>query len=263
MIHPSAIVDPGAKLGANVSVGPFSVIGPDVEIGDDCQIGAHVIIKGPTRMGRGNKIFQFASVGEDTPAFAYKGEPTWLEMGDNNVIREGVTIHRGTVQDQSKTVIGSNNLLMAYVHVGHDCVLGDHIIMVNNSSVSGHCYVGDWAIISGYAGLPQYRSVGPHAFVGGMSLVLKDVPAFVNVDGNPAGAIGMNVEGMKRRGFTTDDIEAVRAAYRVIYRRGLLLKEALAELAPMAAQVPAVAMLVASIEASRNGIIRERRKAKD
>ncbi len=260
MIDPRAIIDPGAKLGENVRVGPWTIVGADVEIGDNCDIASHVILKGPTRIGSHNRIYQFATVGEDTPAFAYQGEKTWLEIGDHNVIREGVTIHRGTAQDQSVTRIGDHNLLMAYVHVGHDCVLGDHIIMVNNSSVSGHCDVGDWAIISGYSGLPQFRSVGAHAFVGGMSLVLKDVPAFVSVDGNPAGAVGINVEGMRRRGFSKTDIEAVRSAYRTIYRKGLLLKEALAELEQPAAEVPAVAVFVESVKASRNGIMRERNR---
>ncbi len=197
MIDPRAIVDPSAVIGADVSIGPWTIVGANVEIGDGCRIASHVILKGPTRIGRRNRIFQFATVGEDTPALSYKGEPTTLQIGDDNVIREGVTIHRGTVQGQGRTVIGNHNLLMAYVHVGHDCSVGNHVIMANNASVSGHVVVGDYANFGGYAGIPQYRHVGAHAHVGGMSLVLKDVPAFVTVSGNPAGAVGLNIEGMR------------------------------------------------------------------
>ena len=166
MIHPSAVIDPSAKIADNVSVGPWTMIGADVEIGEDCEIASHVVIKGPTKIGSGNKIYQFSTIGDDTPDLKYQGEPTRLIVGDNNVIREGVTIHRGTVQDNSETIIGSNNLLMAYAHVGHDCVIGDNVIMVNNASISGHVYVGDWAILSGYALVHQFVHIGPHCFVG-------------------------------------------------------------------------------------------------
>ena len=176
MIDPSAIVDPSAVLGKDVSVGPWTIIGPGVEIGDGCEIASHVVIKGPTVIGRNNKIFQFSTVGEDTPDLKYKGEPTRLIIGDNNVIREGVTIHRGTVQDNSETRIGSDNLLMAYVHVGHDCVVGNHVIMVNNAAISGHVYVGDWTILSGYCLVHQFVHIGPHCFVGPAAFVYHDVP---------------------------------------------------------------------------------------
>jgi UDP-N-acetylglucosamine acyltransferase len=259
LIDPRAIVDPSARIGADVSIGPWTIIGADVEIGDGCRIASHVVLKGPARLGANNDIFQFATVGEDTPAFAYQGERTTLEIGDGNVIREGVTIHRGTVQDRGRTVIGSHNLFMAYVHIGHDCVVGDHVVMANNGSLSGHCHLGDWAIISGYSGLPQHRSVGAHAFVAGMSMCAKDVPAFVKAAGNPAGAIGLNVEGLRRRGFERDVIEALHEAYRIVYRRSLLLREALQALEPLAAQYPPVADFRASIESARNGIARERK----
>jgi UDP-N-acetylglucosamine acyltransferase len=261
VIDPRAIVDPSARIGANVTIGPWTIVGPDVEIGDGCHVSSHVILKGPTRIGSNNRIFQFATVGEDTSAFAYKGEPTTLEIGDGNIIREGVTIHRGTIQDQGKTVIGSHNLFMAYVHIGHDCIVGDHVVMANNGSLSGHCRLGDWAIISGYAGLPQHRSVGAHAFVAGMSMCAKDVPAFVKAAGNPAGAVGMNVEGLRRRGFDRDTIEALREAYRIVYRRGLLVRDALEQIAPLAAQYPPVAVFRDSVETSRNGIVRGRKEA--
>lgn len=251
-----AIVDPGATLGKNVTVGPWSIIGPDVTLGDNCWVGPHVIIKGPTEIGANNRIYQFSSVGEDTPAFAYQGEPTRLIMGDHNVIREGVTIHRGTVQDNGETVIGSHCLLMAYVHVGHDCVVGDHVVMANNAGLAGHVAVGDYANFGGFAAVPQYRQIGAYTHIGGMSLVLKDVPAYMTVSGNPAAAIGLNLEGMKRRGYDRARIDAMKRAHKVVYREGRTTKDALATLADAAAQDEAVARFVASIRTSKAGIIR-------
>ncbi|MEJ2089021.1 MAG: acyl-ACP--UDP-N-acetylglucosamine O-acyltransferase [Gammaproteobacteria bacterium] len=178
-VDPRAIIDPTARLGDDVQIGPWSIIGPEVEIGDGSVIASHVVIKGPTEMGRNNRVYQFSTIGEDTPALAYDGEKTRLVIGDDNVFREGVTIHRGMVQDRAETRIGDGCLLMAYVHVGHDCVLGDHVIMANNSAVSGHCNVGDHANFGGYAGVPQYRNIGAHSHIAGMSLVLKDVPAYM------------------------------------------------------------------------------------
>ena len=260
MIDPRAIIDPSAIVGDDVSIGPWTIVGANVEIGDGCHIASHVIIKGPTRMGRGNRIYQFATIGEDTPALAYKGEPTTLLIGDHNVIREGVTIHRGTVQGQGKTVIGHHNLLMAYVHVGHDCTLGDHVIMANNASVSGHVVVGDHANFGGYAGIPQYRRVGAHAHVGGMSLVLKDVPAFVTVSGNPAGAVGLNIEGMRRRGIRDEVVDALRESYRIVYGQGRTAKDALTQLAPLADRYAEVHVFMTSVAESRWGIVRGRRE---
>ena len=212
MIDPSAIVDPSAVLGKDVSVGPWTIIGPGVEIGDGCEIASHVVIKGPTVIGRNNKIFQFSTVGEDTPDLKYKGEPTRLIIGDNNVIREGVTIHRGTVQDNSETRIGSDNLLMAYVHVGHDCVVGNHVIMVNNAAISGHVYVGDWTILSGYCLVHQFVHIGPHCFVGPAAFVYHDVPAFVTAFGSPAEPRTINREGLKRRGYSVEQIALANKA---------------------------------------------------
>lgn len=258
MIDARAIVDPTARIGAGVRIGPWSIIGPDVEIGDDCVIDAHVIVRGPTVLGRGNRIFQFSSVGEDTPALAFRGEPTRLLIGDHNVIREGVTIHRGMVQDRGETVIGSHNLLMAYVHVGHDCVVGDHCIFANNASISGHVQVGDWANLGGYCGVPQFRRIGAHAMVGGMSLVLKDVPDFVTVSGNPAQAVGINVEGLKRRDFSPAAIRAIRRAYRTLYRSGLGVDAALQAIAAEPDAEGHLARFSASVRAATRGVVRPR-----
>ena len=260
LVDERAIVDPRADLGNNVSVGPWSTIGPDVIVGDDCEIGPHVVLRGPTVLGRGNKIYQYSTVGEGSPAFAYKGEPTTLSIGDNNVIREGVTIHRGLATDRSRTVIGNDNLLMAYVHIGHDCVLGNRIVMANNASVAGHVAVGDEAVLSGYVGVPQFRSIGAYSFVSAMSLVTKDVPAYVSVDGNPAGAVGLNAERLRRLGLDDTVKKALQDAYNTVYRRGLTLKEALEELQAPAESFAEVRCFVESIKRSEHGIIRERRR---
>ncbi len=258
MIDPRSIIDPGAELGNNVSVGPWTMIGPDVVIGDDCWIAPHVILKGPTTIGRNNRIYQFATVGEDSPAFAYGGEPTTLEIGDDNVIREGVTIHRGLIQDRGATVIGNHCLLMAYVHVGHDCIVGDHVIMANNASISGHVQVGDHANFGGYAGVPQFRSIGAYTHIAAMSLVLKDVPAYMTVSGNPAYAIGLNVEGMRRRGYDDELIRMLRQAHKVVYREGRTVNEACEALLDSAQEVPEVGLFVQPIRDSQHGIIRPR-----
>ena len=255
MIDPSAIVDPSAVLGKDVSVGPWTIIGPGVEIGDGCEIASHVVIKGPTVIGRNNKIFQFSTVGEDTPDLKYKGEPTRLIIGDNNVIREGVTIHRGTVQDNSETRIGSDNLLMAYVHVGHDCVVGNHVIMVNNAAISGHVYVGDWTILSGYCLVHQFVHIGPHCFVGPAAFVYHDVPAFVTAFCSPAEPRTINREGLKRRGYSVEQIALANKAYKLLYRRGLQLDEALEAIADLG-EDDVVSMLLSSLENSSRGIIR-------
>ena len=255
-IHPLALVDPTARIGRNVSVGPFTAIGADVEIGDDCVIHSHVVIKGPTRIGRNNQIYSFAVVGEATPDLKYAGEPTTLTIGDGNIIREGVTLHRGTVQDRGTTSVGSNNLLMAYVHVGHDSVIGDHCILVNNAALAGHVVIGDWAILSGYTLVHQHCRIGAHAFTGMGSAIGKDVPAFVTVTGAPAEARTINQEGLRRRGFSRDDLALLGNAFKTVYRRGLTLDEALAALAPDASQNAHVAVLVDSIRQSTRGITR-------
>lgn len=256
LIDPRAIVDPQARLAADVQVGPWSIIGPDVEIGEGTVIGPHVILKGPTVIGRHNRIFQFSSIGEDTPDLKYQGEPTRLRIGDHNTIREGVTIHRGTVQDREETTIGDHNLLMAYVHIGHDSVIGNHCILVNNTALAGHVHVDDWAILSGYTLVHQFCRIGAHSFSGMGTAIGKDVPAYVTVFGNPAEARSMNFEGMRRRGFSAEAIKELRRAYKVVYRQGLTVDDALRELEPVAQQFPEVAVFRDSILSATRGITR-------
>lgn len=256
MIHPTAIIDPSARIGAGVSIGPWSLIGPDVEIGEGTKIESHVVIKGPTVIGANNHIFQFSTVGEATPDLKYNGEPTRLVMGDNNIVREGVTIHRGTVQDRFETTIGSDNLLMAYVHVGHDSVIGNHCILVNNASLAGHVHIGDWAILSGYTLVHQFCKIGAHAFTGMASAIGKDVPAFMMVAGNPVEAKTINSEGLRRRGFKDSDIATLNSAFKLIYRRKLTIAEAIAKLEVLAENCAPVQMLIESIQSSTRGIVR-------
>ena len=255
MIHPSAIIDPSAKIADNVTIGPWTTIGADVVIGEGCNIASHVVVKGPTTIGSGNHIFQFSTIGDGTPDLKYKDEPTKLIIGNNNVIREGVTIHRGTIQDKGETIIGNNNLLMAYAHVGHDCVIGDHAILVNNASISGHVYVGDWAILSGYALVHQFVHIGAHCFVGPAAFVYHDIPAFVTAFGSPAEPRTINREGLKRRGFTADQIALANQAYKLLYRRGLQLDESIKAIAKLGDD-PAIKMFLTSLENSTRGIIR-------
>ena len=256
MIHPAAIVDPSARIAPDAEIGPWTLIGADVEIGSGTRIASHVVIKGPTRIGANNQVLQFSTIGDDTPDMKYKGEATRLVIGDNNIIREGVTIHRGTVQDRSETTIGSQNLIMAYVHIGHDSVIGDNCILVNNASLAGHVHVGDWAILSGYALVHQFCHIGAHAFLGASAYVTKDVPAYVLVAGNPAEASSINVEGLKRRGFSSEAINTLRRAYKIVYRQGLGVDEALGELRALVETTPEVQPLIDSIANSRRGIVR-------
>jgi len=255
VIHPSAIIDPSAVIGKNVTVGPWTTIGPDVEIGDGCNISSHVVIKGPSKLGKNNRIYQFSTVGEDTPDLKYKGEPTRLVIGDDNTIREGVTIHRGTIQDKSETLIGNNNLLMAYAHIGHDSVVGSNVIMGNNSAIAGHVELGDWVIISGYSLIHQFVSLGPHCFIGPAAFVYHDVPAYVTAFGSPAEPRTINREGLKRRDFTIEQISLANKAYKILYRRGLQLEEALKLIAELGDDV-VITMLLQSVERSTRGIIR-------
>lgn len=256
MIHEQAIVDPSAKIADDVTVGPWTFIGPNVEIDAGCTIESHVVIKGPTTIGKGNHIYQFSSVGESTPDLKYRDEPTRLIIGDNNVIRENVTIHRGTVQDRSETIIGNDNLLMAYVHVGHDSVIGNHTILVNNAALAGHVQVGDWAILSGYTLVHQFCKIGPHSFSGMATGIGKDVPAYVTVSGSPAEAKTINIEGLRRRGFSADAISQLRRAFKIVYRQGLTLDIALQRLDSMLADTPELQIFVDSLRASERGIVR-------
>lgn len=256
MIHPTAIVDPSATLADNVEVGPYTIIGPDVEIGEGTVIGPHVIVRGPTKMGKNNRVFQFSSIGEECQDKKYQGEPTQLIIGDNNVFREACTIHRGTVQDEGVTRIGSNNLFMVNAHIAHDCVVGSNCIIANDSNVAGHVKIGDWVILGGNSQIHQFSVIGDHAMCGGCSVVLKDVPAYVMTQGYPATPHGVNTEGLRRRGFSPESISRVRNAYKTLYRKGLTFAEAIAELEQEAAQFDEIRVLVDSLKVSTRGIIR-------
>ncbi|MBI2379985.1 MAG: acyl-ACP--UDP-N-acetylglucosamine O-acyltransferase [Gammaproteobacteria bacterium] len=256
MIHPTAIIDPKARIGVDVEIGPYSIVGPDVEIGDGTWIGPHVVLKGPTVIGRGNKIFQFASVGEDCQDKKFRGEPTRLVIGDNNVIRESVTIHRGTTQDQGLTQIGNNNLLMAYVHVAHDCMVGNGVILANNATLAGHVQVGDFVILGGFTGVHQFCHIGAHAFSAVSSVVLKDVPPYLMIAGHNAEPHGLNTEGLRRRGYSAETIANLRRAYKIIYRQGLTVQAALPQLEAMIGECPEVQLFVDFLKTSTRGIIR-------
>lgn len=256
MIHEQAIISPKAKIGKNVTIGPWTYIGDDVEIGDDCQISSHVVIKGPTKIGKGNRVFQFATLGEECQDLKYAGEPTELIVGDNNTFRECCTIHRGTIQDNSVTIIGNDNLFMAYSHVAHDCIVGNRCILANSVSIAGHVHVGDFAIIGGMCGVHQFVKIGAHSFVAASSLVLKDIPPYVMASGNSASPFGLNSEGLKRRGFEKDAILAIKRAYRSLYRKGLTVEQALTEVDEMAKTYQEVELFAEFIKSSSRGIIR-------
>ena len=256
MIDKLAFVHPSAKIGKNVTIGPWSYVGEGVELGDDCWLSSHVVIKGPSKIGKGNRFFQFVSVGEACQDKKYAGEPTKLIMGDNNIIREFVSIHRGTVQDKSETRIGSNNLLMNNVHIAHDCVLGDNVILASNAMIAGHVHVGDWAILGGMAGVHQFVKIGEHSFVAGASLILQDVPPYVLASGQPAVPRGLNREGLKRRGFSKEAQQAVMRAYKAFYRKNLTVDEAAESLREEANELPEVSKMIDFITHSSRGIIR-------
>lgn len=254
MIHASAIIEPGAKLGANVRVGPWTYIGADVEIGDNCEIGPHVVIRGPTTIGEGNRIFQFSSIGEECQDKKYAGEPTRMVIGDHNVFRECTTVHRGTVQDNSLTQIGSHNLLMAYVHVAHDCMIGDRNILANATTLAGHVHVGDQVILGGFTGVHQFCKIGSHAFTAVSSVVVQDIPPYVMAQGHNAVPRTINSEGLRRRGFSAEQIQNIKRAYKLLYRQGLTLQEAVAKMTAMDA--PELAIMLDFIAKSQRGIIR-------
>ena len=256
MIHPAAIVDPSATIAESASIGPWTYIGPEVSIGEHTIVEPNVVIRGPTTIGAHNHIYQFSSVGEATPDLKYRNEPTRLVIGDHNIIRENVTIHRGTVQDRAVTEIGDSNLIMAYVHIGHDSVVGNNTILVNNAALAGHVVVGDWAILSGYTLVHQFCKIGAHSFSGMGTGIGKDVPAYVTVAGSPAQAKTINSEGLRRRGFDPHTIAELRRAYKIVYRQGLTLDAAMQRLEGMVAETPAVALLLESLLASERGIVR-------
>ncbi|MEJ2601759.1 MAG: acyl-ACP--UDP-N-acetylglucosamine O-acyltransferase [Gammaproteobacteria bacterium] len=255
-IHETAIVDKDARIHDDVEIGPYSIIGPGVEIGAGTRVGAHVVIRGPTRLGRDNRIFSFASIGEDPQDKKYAGEETRLEIGDRNTIRECCTINRGTAQDVGVTRLGDDNWLMAYVHVAHDCQVGSNVIMANGATLAGHVHVGDWVIFAGFSGAHQFCRIGPHCFLGMYAGVAKDVPAYVMVTGQPPEPRGINAEGLKRRGFTPEQIRNVREAYRILYRSGEKLADALDTLTELSKTQPELVPMVESIRSSERSIIR-------
>jgi UDP-N-acetylglucosamine acyltransferase len=255
-IHPSAVVDPQAQLAADVEVGPYSIVGPHVTIGAGTVIGPHVVVTGRTTLGARNRIFQFASIGEIPQDRKYSGEPTTTTIGDDNTFREYVSIHAGTVQDRGDTAIGNANLFLAYTHVAHDCVVGNFTTWSNNAQIAGHVRIDDWVVMGAYAGVHQFCRVGAHAMVAAGGIVLQDVPPFVTAAGYPAKPAGTNNEGLRRRGFTADEILAVRRAYKTLYRQGLTLEEARAALAAAVVETPKLAPLTVFLAEAGRGIIR-------
>jgi UDP-N-acetylglucosamine acyltransferase len=255
-VHPSALVDAGAELGKGVSVGPGSVIGPKVAIGEGSWIGAHVVLDGRLRIGRNNKIFHFASLGAPPQDKKYNGEDTGVEIGDNNTIREYVTINRGTAQDVGTTRLGNDNWVMAYVHFAHDCQIGNHTIFANACQLAGHVTVGDWAIFGATTLVHQFVHIGAHAFTGMGTYLPQDLPPFVTAAGNMARPYGINSEGLKRRGFTPEAIVGLKRAYRTLYRSGLGLEEARAQLEAQVSGCPQVREILEFLARSKRGIIR-------
>lgn len=256
MIHSTAIVHPGAKLGSGVEIGAYSIIGEHVEIGEGTRVGPHVVIEGRTRIGRDNQIFQFCSIGAAPQDKKYDDEPTTLEIGDRNTIREFCSFNVGTAQDAGATRVGHDNWIMAYVHVAHDCLVGNHTIFANNATLAGHVQVGDWAILGGFTGVHQFVRVGAHSFCGVGTVLLQDLPPYVTVAGSPAKPHGINSEGLRRRGFSAEGIAAIKRAYRALYRSGMSLDEARAAVADIAAEAPEVQPFGDFIATSPRGIVR-------
>ena len=254
VIHPTAIIEEGARLAKDVKVGPYAIIGPHVEIGKGTTVGAHAVITGHTRIGRDNQIFQFVSLGEVPQDKKYAGEPTRLEIGDGNTIREFCTFNIGTAQDGGVTRVGSHNWVMAYAHIAHDCMVGDHTVLANNTTLAGHVEIGDHAILGGLTAVHQFCKVGAHVITGGGTIVYKDIPPYVTAAGQPAKPHGLNSEGLKRRGFTPEQLATLKRAYKILYRDGLTLQESLAQLDEMGAAE--VGLLTSFLRRAERGIIR-------
>ncbi len=259
-IHPTALVDPGAELAADVEIGPYCVVGPKVTIGSGTVLESHVVVGGRTTIGRGNRIFPFCALGGVPQDKKYAGEDTALVIGDGNTVREHCTFSLGTAQGGAVTRIGSDNWIMASVHVAHDCNVGDHTILANNVTLAGHVTLGDWVVIGGLSGLHQFCSMGAHAMAGGGSIILRDIPPYVICNGNPCAPHGINSEGLKRRGFDADTINLLRRAYKIVYRDGRTVGEAVAALDELMSEAPAasaaIALLRDFVRDSPRGIIR-------
>ena len=255
-IHATAIVDPRAKLGVGVSVGAYTVIDGEVEINDGTSIGHHCVITGKTKIGRDNRIFHFVSLGEANQDKKYAGEPTRLDIGDRNTIREYCSFNRGTVQDRGVTTIGSDNWLMAYVHIAHDCIVGDKTTIANCTQLAGHVHVGDWATLGGFTGVHQFVKIGAHVMCGVSSVVLMDLPPYVTFGGNPLAAVGINAEGLKRRDFSPEQITNIKSAYKTLYRSGLTFADAKARLAAEVNTKPELKLLADFLAGSTRGIVR-------
>lgn len=256
MLDARALIDPAAQLSEDVSVGPFSIIEGDVEIGSGTDIGSNVVIRSGTRIGRNNRFFSFSSIGEDPQDKKYAGEKTRLEIGDGNTFREFCTLNRGTAQDEGVTRIGNNNWVMAYCHVAHDCQVGDEVILANAATLAGHVHVGDFAILGGMVGVHQFCKIGAHAFIGNSLGITRDIPPYVMVAGPPAAPRGINMEGLKRRGFSKDQIRAIRSAYRTVYRSDLRLEDAIAALQEGLENRPELVPFVEFLQDTTRSILR-------
>lgn len=256
MIHETAIIDPSAVIADDVEVGPYSIIGANVEIDSGTWVGPHVVINGPTKIGKDNRIFQFASLGDAPQDLKYKGEPTKLEVGDRNTIREYVTFNRGTPDGGGLTRVGSDNLFMAYTHVAHDCVVGDHVIFANCASIAGHVHVGDQAILGGFTAVHQFSNIGAHSFSGLGTIVNRDIPPYVIVAGNHAQAYGLNKNGLKRRGFSDDVIKALQKAYKLVVKGRKKREDVMPELEPLINEFDEVKKMIEFIDTSERGIVR-------
>ena len=256
MIHSTVVISDTAKIADNVEIGPYSIIGDNVEIGSGTRIDSHVVINGPTTIGADNHIYQFASIGDDPQDKKYADEPTKLSIGDRNTIREFCTISRGTTQGAGETIVGDDNWIMAYCHIAHDCVVGSQTIMANNSTLAGHVHLDDWVICGGFTGIHQFCKIGEHAFLGMYSGVNRDVPAYTLASGQPAVPKGINSEGLKRRDFSADQIRNIKNAYRLVYRKGLKLSEAMDAIAAVVDEQQELRPFLESLRSSERGIIR-------
>ncbi len=256
LIHPTAVIEKGAELGSDVAIGPYAVIGPNVIIGDGTRIDAHVVIDGHTELGKNNRVFSYTAIGGEPQSVSYKGEPTKTVIGNDNVFRENITVNRGTVDDEGITQIGDGNLFMAYVHIAHDCRLGSNLLFSNNASLAGHVHVDDYVVLAGYTLVHQFVRIGEHSFCGVNTYCTLDVPPFMLVAGNKAITHGINIRGLRRRGFEKDTIAELKRAYRTIYRSGHTMAHALTELAAQEWHSPEVDQLKQFIESSTRGVIR-------